>query len=72
MTNYAYTYPRDLSYLDDLPESARELGRRISTSADSFGRDLRDLLVEADASPEDKAALAEVWGGPGAGAEFLR
>lgn len=35
------------------------------------GRDLRDVLIEADATPEDKAAVAEVFGGQGAGAEFL-
>jgi hypothetical protein len=36
------------------------------------GRDLRDVLIEADGTPEDKAAVAEFLGGPGAGAEFLR
>lgn len=68
----SYTYPDDLSYLDDQPDHVRELGIRLHREAARNGSDLRDLLAEADASGADKAALAEVWGGPGAGAEFLR
>ena len=63
MSDYTYTYPRDLAYLDALPESARDLGRRLSIAADSSGRDLKDLLDAADAPAADKVALAEIWGG---------
>ncbi|WP_213456662.1 hypothetical protein [Rhizomonospora bruguierae] len=38
--------------------------------ADPDGRDTRDLLIAADATARDKAAVAEVLGGPGAGREF--
>ncbi len=33
--------------------------------------DSRDYLAQVDAAPADKAAVAEVLGGPGSGAEFL-
>lgn len=39
--------------------------------SDPDGRDSRDLLIGATASAEDKAAVAEALGGPGAGEEFL-
>lgn len=39
--------------------------------SDPDGRDSRDLLIEATASPADKAAVAEALGGPGAGDSFL-
>jgi hypothetical protein len=56
----------------DLTPDQRELYNRIDIDAGYNGRDTRDLLLEASASPEDKAAVAEVFGGPGAGEEFLR
>lgn len=59
--SYQYTYPRDLSYLDDQPEPVRDLGRSLSAEADRTGRDLADLLAEADAPAEVKAALTELW-----------
>jgi hypothetical protein len=72
MSDYAYTYPDDLSYLDDLPDRVRELGIRLHREAARNGSDLRDLLLGADAPAAEQAALANVWGGPGAGEEFLR
>jgi len=57
---------------DDLNDTQRMLHDRLQQSAGWSGATLRDLLVEATAEPEDKAAVAEVFGGPGAGAEFLR
>jgi hypothetical protein len=38
---------------------------------DPDGRDTRDLLIGTTASAEDKAAVAEALGGPGAGDDFL-
>jgi hypothetical protein len=53
----------------DLTEQQRILLR----SAEQHDGDVRDYLRAHDSAPaEDKAAVAEVIGGPGAGAEFLR
>ncbi len=38
---------------------------------DATGADLRDVLIAAAGNPQDKAAVAEVLSGPGAGREFL-
>ena len=38
---------------------------------DWTGADLQDLIRAADVPAADKAAVAEVFGGPGAGSEFL-
>lgn len=54
------------TYLD-LNETQRVLLREVE-QADG---DLHDYLKTTFASDEDKAAVAEVLGGPGAGAEFL-
>lgn len=59
--SYPYTYPRDLSYLHDQLGPVRDLGLRLSAEADRTGRDLADLLAEADAPAEVKAALEQVW-----------
>ncbi|MDP9797456.1 hypothetical protein J2S43_005968 [Catenuloplanes nepalensis] len=40
-------------------------------NGDGEGRDIQDLLLAAHASPEDRAAVADEFGGPGAGASFL-
>lgn len=55
---------------EDLTPAQRDLYDRLD--ADSAGNDLRDLLQAEDAPAADKAAVAEVLGGPGAGAEFLQ
>jgi hypothetical protein len=68
----SYTYPPDLSHLDALSSTARDLGRELDREAGRSGADLHLLLTEADAPVEVKAELAEAWGGPGAGTEFLR
>jgi hypothetical protein len=39
---------------------------------DCTGADVQDLIRAADAPAVDKAAVAEVFGGEGAGLEFLR
>jgi hypothetical protein len=57
---------------DDLNADQRKLYDQLEESSGWSGADLRDLLREADAPAEDKAAVAEVFGGPGAGDEFLR
>jgi hypothetical protein len=72
MSDYTYTYPRDLSYLDALPDRLRRLARHLSDEADATGADLADLVRERGGPPEDKAALAEVFAGPQAAAEFRR
>ncbi len=54
-----------------LTPTQRQLHDDVQRVGREHGRDMRDVLVEADATPEDKAAVAEVYGGPGAGAEFL-
>lgn len=53
-------------------ETANALRDEIGSSRWGYGRDYRRGLMELDGTPEDKAAVAEVFGGPGAGAEFLR
>jgi hypothetical protein len=68
----SYTYPPDLGYLDALSRAARDLGRELDHEAGQSGADLHLLLTEADAPAEVKAELAEAWGGPGTGTEFLR
>lgn len=55
---------------EDLTTNQQRLFDEIEQ--DWTGADLRDLLLESDATAADKAAVAEVFGGPGAGAEFLR
>lgn len=70
----AYTYDarQDYAGFDTLTAAQRDLGARINEQARTEGGDRYLLLVAADAPASDKAALAEVWGGPGAGEEFLR
>lgn len=53
---------------EDLTKAQRDLHSRLD--ADSAGNDLRNPLQAEDAPAADKAA--EVFGGPGAGREFLR
>ena len=55
---------------DDLTDTQKQLHDRLKQSAGWSGADLRDLTLETDALGEDKTAVAEVFGGPGAGAEF--
>lgn len=74
MSGYQYTYETrdDYKGFDTLTDSARALGddvnRRARAGESSGDRYL--LLVAATGSAEDKAALAELWGGPGASKEF--
>ncbi len=69
---YAYTYDARDDYvgLDALSDEARGLGYQINQKVRDRGDDRIDFLRASTASPEAKAALAEVWGGPGAGKEF--
>jgi hypothetical protein len=57
---------------DDLTAAQKHLHDTVSEASRVHGRDLKELLMLAIAKPADKAAVAEVWGGSGAGAEFLR
>lgn len=54
-----------------LNPTQRQLHDDVQKKASWDGLDLRDVLIAADATAEDKAAVAEVYGGQGAGAEFL-
>lgn len=56
---------------DDLNPTQQRLHNDVQAAGAWDGRDLRDVLIVADATPEGKAAVAEVFGGPGAGSEFL-
>ncbi len=62
----AYTYRADNSHLAGLPARLREVAVRLQARGD----DLRDALAAEPLDAGDKAALAEVWGGSGAGREF--
>lgn len=74
MSGYQYTYPdrSDEAGFDDLTTDQQRLGHRINAEARSFGSDRQDLLRRYEAPAADKVALAELWGGPGAGKEFQR
>lgn len=61
-----------MTTFDDLTDDQKELHTRLCVRASSFGTDLRDQMLESGASAADKAAVAEVFGGPGAGEEFLQ
>ena len=69
---YTYDARQDFEGFESLTAAQRELGARINESARDVGTDRHALLVAADAPAEDKAALADIWGGPGAGEEFVR
>lgn len=64
-----YDNPVQAEY-DRLTPAQRDLEATVMNPKNR-GRDLRDVLIEADGAPEDKAAVAEFLGGPGSGAEFL-
>ncbi len=70
--NYTYDARQDYAGFEHLTEAQQVRGHNINEQARREGADRYDLLRASDAPAEDKAALAEVWGGPGAGAEFLR
>ncbi len=72
MSSYTYDARQDYAGFENLTEAQQALGDQINRQARQDGSDRKDLLRAADAPPGDKAALAEVWGGPGAGEEFLR
>ncbi len=54
---------------DDLTLEQRRLFDEVEQ--DATGADLRDVLRAATGSAKDKAAVAEILGGIGAGREFL-
>lgn len=60
--------------MEDLAAALNDRQRKLMDDVfrANDGRDLREILIEQNASAEDKAAVAEVLGGPGAGQEFLR
>lgn len=55
----------------NLTRDQRRLHDEVTAVAGDTGSDCREVLLLMNASPEDKAAVAEVLGGPGAGDEFL-
>ena len=71
---YQYTYDarQDYAGYHQLTPAQQQLMTAINEQARTDGSDRRDLLLAADAPAGDKAALAELWGGSGAGEEFLR
>ncbi len=58
--SYQYTYPRDLSHFDVLPEPLRTTARDLSCNVDQDGLDWDDVLRDADLSDTDRAMIAEV------------
>ncbi len=57
---------------DGLTPSQRSLYDEVERITGWSGKDRRDVLLKlTGASAEDRAAVAEVYGGQGAGAEFL-
>jgi hypothetical protein len=74
MSDYAYTYDlrQDESGFDRLTDEQRRIGEDINAVCRRTGEDRANLLRMYDADPGDKAAVAEMWGGEGAGLEFLR
>jgi hypothetical protein len=57
---------------DDLTPAQSRLHDEVLDTAGIDGADCRDVLDSLDAPAADKAAVAEVLGGPGAGAEYLQ
>ena len=57
--------------LDALTPEQSRLYDTVLTVASWDGRDARPVLIAQDATPADKAAVAQALGGPGAGNEFL-
>jgi len=58
--------------MNDLSNTQAALLDEVSREANTTGADSRLILQRALAEPDDKAAVAEVLGGPGAGKEFGR
>ncbi len=72
--SYPYTYDARQDYVgfENLSNEAQGVGNGINRLTRDNGGDRIDLLRKSTASAEAKAELADLWGGPGAGAEFLR
>ncbi|GIM88817.1 hypothetical protein [Paractinoplanes toevensis] len=73
--SYTYDTHDDTAGFDTLTDAQRMLGRDVNERARNgeAGGDRRLILKDIRSAPAaDKAALAEIWGGPGAGKEFLR
>ncbi len=75
MSGYQYTYgaPMDEAGFENLTPAQRELGQAVNERArdGEDGGDRRLILRRLNVPAADKAALAEVWCGPAAAAEFL-
>lgn len=74
--SYQYTYP-DPTYevgFESLTDAQRELGVAANERArdGEYAGDRAAILHSLKVPAEDKAALAEIWGGPGAGQEFQK
>lgn len=60
------------SHENQLTAAQHELHERVLAIAGWDGSDCKDVLDRLDAPAADKAAVAEVLGGPGTGAEYLQ
>lgn len=73
--SYQYTYPdrTDEVGFESLTPEQRELGIAVNERArdGELGGDRALILHSLKVPAANKAALAEIWGGAGAGAEFL-
>jgi hypothetical protein len=56
--------------IDNLNGDQARLCQQVLDAAGTDGSDCRDVLLDTNAPAADKAAVAEVLGGPGAGVEF--
>lgn len=60
--SYQYTYPRDLSHFDVLPEPLRTTACELSRTVDREGLDWDDALAGSGLSEAEQAMIAEVLG----------
>lgn len=77
MTDYAYTYDtrQDCAGIENLTPTQQAIMREANIIARETGGDRQDILRDVFAGqsqPDDLVAVAEAWGGPGAGEEFRR
>ncbi len=55
---------------EHLTSAQRKLADHVEQLAGADGLDIRDVLIGQDAPAKDKAAVSDLFGGAGAGAEF--
>jgi hypothetical protein len=77
MTDYQYTYDarQDYAGSEGLSLTQQAIMHEANLIAREFGEDRQDVLRRVfvgQSQLADIAAVADVWGGPGAGEKFLR